>query len=74
MVQLRSGRFTGNAAKVSRVEQKREVIASQQRSHAMDQQRVAQNRRMMKWIEATGKNEDDYNAMRMAKFRARAKR
>ena len=57
------------------MEQKRAVIASQQRSHAMDQQRVAQNRRMMKWIEANpGKNEDDYNAMRMAKFRARAKR
>ena len=60
---------------MSRVEQKRAVIASQQRSHAMDQQRVAQNRRMMKWIEANpGKNEDDYNAMRMAKFRALAKR
>lgn len=70
MVQLRSGRQTDKIDKV--VSDSRKTIARQQREHAHKQQSEAQSRRMKKWFdENPGKTEDDYNLMRMSKFRAR---
>ena len=73
MVQLRSGRQTDKIDKINKVvSDRRKTIARQQREHAHKQQSEAQSRRMKKWFdENQGKTEDDYNKMRMSKFRAR---